>query len=363
VPINQQSRKDILKFIEKFRKDRDLEEDKNVKIGFMSDDEEIGKIERLPTGVIGFDTLTGGGFIKGKINQIYGEEGCGKSTLILRSIGNIQARDPDFIANYQNNEKTLDREYVAFNSIDQERFLVGEFTTNEEVADFCNFVTEPNSHISLSAFDTIQALSCNGELYKGEKEKSVKDNTIALIPRMYSQFLRMYTSKSVGHLTLILSSQIRMDLGSFIPSKRETGGNAIKHYNILTVEMQKAAISSNWPGGKDELPPKSFPVRLKIRKAKLMNRYEGNELMIYFYKGSFEHKFNVVAIAKDLELHDGKSLTYTVQEGDLLVEKEFKARNFYDFYNKIPDSAVEWLEKKIPEAYTQSIMIHKPSTE
>jgi len=357
--INASVKKDILKFIGKFKKERGLEDNTKIRIGFMSDDAEIGKIERLPTGIIGFDVLTGGGFIKGKINQIYGEEGCGKSTLILKSIGNIQAQDPDFIANYQNNEKTLDKDYVAFNSIDQERFLIGEFTTNEEVADFCNFVTEPDSHINLSAFDTIQALSCDGELYKGEKEKSVKDNTMALIPRMYSQFLRMYTSKSVGHLTLILASQVRMDLGSFMPSKRETGGNAIKHYNILTVEMQKAAINSHWPGGKDQITPKSFPVRLRIRKAKLMNRYEGNEIIIYFYQGSFEHRFNVVAISKDLNIHDGRTLVYE-REGE---KQEFKAKGFYDFYQKIPDEAIAWLESKIPDTYTESIMINKSTKE
>ena len=354
MPIDPQARKDILKFITEFRKNREIKDDSNVKIGFMNDDEEIGKIERLPTDIIGFDTLTGGGFIKGKINQIWGEEGCGKTTLIFKSIANFQKNDPNFIANYQNNEKTLDKDYVTYNGIDKDRFVVGEFTSNEEVGDFCNFVTDPGSHISLSAFDTLQALSCEGELYKGTKEKSVSDNTMALIPRMYSQFLRMYTSKSVGHLTLILASQVRMDLGSFIASKQSTGGNAIKHYNILTVEMQKAGMA-NWPGGKENLTPKSFPVRLKIRKAKLMDRYEGNSIYIYFYKGAFEHKFNVVAISKDLGIHDGRSLKYSTEDNPSEV-LEFKAKGFYDFYNKIPAEAIKYLEKKIPEEYTKSIM-------
>jgi RecA/RadA recombinase len=189
--IDSKEKKDINSFIEKFKKGRGLLDSSRVKIGFMSDDETIGKIDHLPTGIIGIDTLTDGGIIKGKINQISGAAGCGKSTMILRTIGNIQQRDETFLANYQNSEQTLDRDYAIFNGIDPARFLVGEFATNEQVADFCNYITDPESHISLSAFDTIQALSCEGELYKGKKddaeasddgrkEKSVSDNTMAL---------------------------------------------------------------------------------------------------------------------------------------------------------------------------------------
>jgi hypothetical protein len=174
---------------------------------------------------------------------------------------------------------------------------------------------------------------------------------------MYSQFFRMYTSKSIGTLTLILASQVRMDLGAFMPKAKATGGNAIKHYNILDLELEKAG-NATWPGGKENIPPNSFPVRVKIAKAKMMNRYIGNSIIIYFYKGSFEHKFNVLAIAKDLGLHDGKKISYTVTKEDGTEEvKEFSSRGFYDAYNRIPDEVITYLESKIPAAYTKSIML------
>lgn len=334
-----------------------------MRIGFMSEDETIGKIDRLPTGIIGFDVLTGGGWAKGKINQLWGPAGCGKSTTMLKSIAYSQKTEDDFLGTYLNNEKTLDREYAEYLGVNINELIVGEFTTTEESADFVNLLADPETGVDFVAFDTIQALAPDGELQTSAgKEKSVADNTMALLPRAWSQFLRMYTSKNLN-MTLVLGSQVRMDLAGFMPSAKETGGNAIKHYNLLTVQMTKLSMNStNWPYAVTNMnaPPNSFPVKLRIKKAKMKNRYIGNELMIYFYKGELEHKFNVLAIAKDLGLHDGKAVNYTVptgaEVGETEEEKEFKAKGFMDMYNRIPDEAINYLEKQLMDTYTKKIM-------
>lgn len=368
----QNIQKSINKFVKSFA-DKSGKIKNGIRIGFMSEDENIGKIERLPTGIIGFDILTGGGWVKGKINQLWGSEGTGKTTLMLKSIANAQEKEDDFLAVYFNNEKTLDREYAKFLGVNPDDLIIGELTTTEESGDFCNFLTNPENGVDLAAFDTLQALSPEGELLKKGKDKSLADDTIGLIPRIYSQFLRMYTSKSVGTMTLILGSQARMDIGGFIPILKETGGNAIKHYNILTVQMTKLSpiSSGNWPYTvtKATIPPKSFTIQLKIKKAKLSNRYEGNTIKIYFYLGKLDHKFNVLAIAKDLNIHDGKNLTYKTKEtihaeglggaggsSEQEVEKEIKARGFMEMYNKIPDEAVQWLEQRLMDTYTNKVM-------
>jgi len=178
-------------------------------------------------------------------------------------------------------------------------------------------------------------------------------------------------------MTLIIGSQVRMDLGGFMPSMKETGGNAIKHYNILTVQMTKLSMSSsNWPWAvtNTTAPPKSFPVRLRIKKAKMKDRYDGNEITMYFYKGKLDHKFNVLAVAKNLGLHDGKTLKYIVTEstppeeglggalgnrGTKKVEKEFKAKGFQDMYKRVPDEAVDYLESQLMDTYTKKIMIEE----
>ena len=82
---------------------------------------------------------------------------------------------------------------------------------------------------------------------------------------------------------------------------------------------------------------------------------------MYFKEGKFEEKFNVLAIAKDLGLYDGKTLIYETDEplADSASKTklvEIKARGFTDMYNKIPDEAIAWLKTRLNDAYTKQVM-------
>lgn len=355
--MDKDKRKAVNDLIKNFMKDKDPTK---VKIGILSEDETLGKIERMSTGVIGFDVLTDGGLVKGKINQIYGGENAGKTTLIFENISHNQANDNDFVAAYLSAEKTFDRDYCTARGVNPESIVLFEGETAENNTDFCIKCVDSETPISFLAVDTLQALSSKQELYKKDKTRSVEDNSIALLPRVYSQFLRMYTSQSVGKLTLLLASQVRADLNVANPAmvtKKQTGGNAIAHYNVLTVEMKRLG-DTNWPV--TEIPPNSFVTLLRLRKAKIMNRYSGNTIKIYFNKGSFEHKFNVIAIAKDLGVHDGKTFSYTDSTGQVI---DLKYRGFNEMYNKIPDEAVNVMCGMLQKKYTDIAMSEMPIKE
>lgn len=167
----------------------------------------------------------------------------------------------------------------------------------------------------------------------------------------------MYTAKTADLLTLILTSQVRTDLNPMAHgANRETGGNALKHYNMLNIKASRLGDSA-WKCG--DIPPNSYVVKLQITKSKVKDRYRGNEIQIYFYKGSFDHKFNVVAIAKDLGLHDGKTIKYIDAAG---VEQELKAKGFNDMWNnRINDEAISYLESKLTSSYTEQVMNYIPT--
>lgn len=374
--LSAEKRKQAVKMMEKFLKDHKDEEQKKIKIGFLKDNPNLGKIEKLPTGLIGIDTITNGGLIKGHVNLVYGGEGAGKTTSFFEFIQHCQKHSKDFLAGYVSAEKSLDRDYAEQIGIEIDDLIVMEGETAENNTDFCVEATDPGHGYDLLIVDTLQALAPKQELYKGDTQKtrSTEDNSMALLPRVYSQFFRMYTSKSVGSLTLLLGSQVRTDLSNpMFAKERQTGGNALKHYNLITIEMRRLS-DGNWPTGKEGIPPNSFVVQLKLEKAKIMGRYRGNTILMYFKEGKFEHKFNVVAISKDLGLHDGKSLKYTVPplkvettetgySANEVVEKEFKARGFNDFYQRVPDEAIAWLEKQIPLEYNRQVLDYIPEEE
>lgn len=366
MPLSKEKKKAMQKLRDGFIKENKLPD--NVKMGFLDENENIGKIERLPTGLITFDVLTGGGWVKNKINQLVGGESTGKTTSLLKSFAHWQTAFDDFLTAYIPAEKNFDREWAMAQGCEPDSMWVYEPRSAEENLDFVMKCSD-ESPVNCLVIDTLQALASVKEVYKGkkpdgthsDKERSTEDDTMALIPRLYSQFLRMYTAKTTDTLTLILTSQVRTDIASMSMMKdKETGGNALKHYNVLNVKMTRVS-DSKFPILVDKKPPpNSYAVQLEITKSKVKNRYRGNKLIMYFHKGAFEHKLNVVALAKELGIHDGKGYTYTNSEGTVV---EIKAKGFNDLYNKITDEAVMDMEKQLMDAYTKQVMNYIPVEE
>lgn len=367
--LSAEKRKKAKKMIKDFLKEKKDEDQERIKIGFLSEEENMGIIRKLPTGLHGFDILTNGGLAEGHVNLIYGGESSGKTTSFFELIKQCQQTRDDFLPGYVSAEKSLDRDYAETVGVNDDELIVMEGETAENNTDFCIKAADPDNGYNLLIIDTLQALAAKQELYKGSTAtlRSTEDNSMALLPRVYSQFFRMYTSKSVGKLTLVLGSQVRADLSNpmFVKNK-QTGGNALGHYNLITIEMMRLS-DSNWPAGRDNIPPNSFVVQLKLDKAKIGKRYRGNKILMYFKEGKFERRMNVLAIAKDLGLHDGKTLKYMAPseaEGQSIMDhKEFKARGFNDMYNRVPDEAIDWLETQLNDAYTKKVNAYEATDE
>lgn len=350
-----EKRKKIRAANKSFEKKYKLEDNPNVKLGILAEDETIGVSEQFKTGNIAIDVLTGG-FFTGKVNVIYGGPDVGKSTTIRDMVAYTQ-QNYDAFSLYMNQEKTMDRNYWEQFGVDLSMLEVNEFETVEQSLDMCNKCATGEKPVDLLIIDTLQALAPEGELYSKSKEKSVSDNTIGLIPRLYSQFLRMYTSMNTG-LSMILVSQIRTSgIGSGMAFDGMTGGNAIKHYCKMIVRMNKSESNSAWPYSVTSLPPHSYVVNYKLDRIKGANRYKGLTIRGYFYKGKFDRRFNIIAIAKDLGIHNGKQVTYpNPEKPEEMIE--YNARGLNEMINgadnrKLPDEAVDYLESLLEPKFLE----------
>ncbi len=354
--MDETKKNKILSGTKKFLKKYKLEEIEGVKIGFMDKDDSIGKMEAIKTGVIPLDLATGG-LYKGMINVWYGSKDSCKSTAVRDAMATIAQGDT--YAGYMNQEKTLDRTYWENGGVNQGNVEFLEFITNEQALDYAISCASREVPLDLLAIDTVQALASEKEIHKkgSDAVKSVKDDNIALIPRVYSQFLRTYTSLSCGKLTLLLISQVRTTgIGSLRVFDDMTGGNAIKHYNVVTLRMERAA-QSNWPDQAKvdgKLPPNSFPIRFTVDKIKALGRYSKIKLIGYFYKGKFDKKFNTIYIGKDIGVHDGKSFSYPdPKDPEKLIDLKYRGAN--EMFNKIPDKAVIYMESLLEPTFLKSI--------
>jgi RecA/RadA recombinase len=180
MPLSKEKKKIAKKMISDFIKEHDLEESKIVKVGFLDDNPSIGVITRIPTGLVGLDLLTNGGWVKGHINQLFGGQDAGKTTSILELISSYQKHYDD-IAAYLPSEKSFDKEYAREKGIELDDLLVCIAETAEQNLDFCINCTDPEKSIGLLIIDTLQALAAASELQDSKgKERSTEDKTMAL---------------------------------------------------------------------------------------------------------------------------------------------------------------------------------------
>ena len=259
---------------------------------------------RLSFGYKCLDKLTGGGFPCGSYTTIWGSKGAGKTTIAYKAIATAQKQGK--IVTYINVERSYDPEWAKKFEVDTDSLVVVECQTAEQVLDTVIKLCKEKV-VDLIVLDSIQGLSPKGEQYKGkaDKQKSIEDDTMALLARKLSQFFRMATPHVANaKCAVLLIGQARMDLGSFIKMETLSGGHALLHNSrlILRVRRGQKADAPFEKRETDELTEKGKKVKEKIQlgfdlvihvnKSQIQNCIEGTEIHVPFYyeKGIMEGK-------------------------------------------------------------------------
>lgn len=103
----------------------------------------------------------GGGFEPGKIVELYGREGVGKTTFALELAANAQKRNG--FAAFVDVEHTFDRTYATSLGIDEERLWVASSYTAEEALSICEKLIR-SKLFSVVILDSVAALSPKAEV-------------------------------------------------------------------------------------------------------------------------------------------------------------------------------------------------------
>lgn len=216
-------RASISEAIAKMRKKWDLPEDSMV----ITTANKILPPDRIPTGLMNLDIALDGGFPRARWNVIVGREHSGKTSLILRIIGNAQKMglEPLLI----DAEGRFNSEWAKIQGVDVDTLEVispDKGTTAEAILDIYRGVAEMKA-ADLIVIDSISSLSP-----EEEKKKSMAENTMALMAKRLSQFFRVATGVNrSGNICAILVAQPRSTLEKY-ESKMSTlaGGQAIRSY-------------------------------------------------------------------------------------------------------------------------------------
>ena len=191
-------------------------------------------IESISTGSLSLDLALGiGGLPKGRVIEIYGPEGSGKTTLALQVVA--EAQKTGGICGFVDAEHALDPVYAKKLGVKTEELLISQPDTGEQALEITDTLIKSGS-MSVLVIDSVAALTPRAEL-----EGDMGDHHVGLQARLMSQALRKLTSSIAKTNTMVIFiNQIRMKIGIMFGNPETTsGGNALKFYSSVRMDIRR----------------------------------------------------------------------------------------------------------------------------
>ena len=267
-------------------------------------------VESIPTGSISLDIALGiGGIPRGRVMEIYGPESSGKTTLTLHIIANAQKAGG--VAAFIDAEHALDPEYAKKIGVSINDLLISQPDNGEQALDIVETLVS-SGEVNIIVVDSVAALVPRAEI-----EGEMGDQHMGRQARLMSQALRKLTSIiSKSNCTVIFINQIRMKIGvMFGNPETTTGGNALKFYSSVRIEVRRAAQIKK---GDDVVGNR---VKVKIVKNKVAPPFKTTEFDIMYNEG-ISASGDVLDTAVKYEVAAKKGNSYSFGEVKLGVGRE-----------------------------------------
>jgi len=196
----------------------------------------------IPTGVVAFDLMTGGGFPKGRFSEVFGEWQSGKSLLMYQTIA--QCQHSGGVAVLLDSERALEPRWASLLGIDSDTLVYFTPKSLEEgfrtIEDLVLAVREKDSPLKdkdvLIVWDSLAASIAREEIGKdyGAPEMALRARTISGALR------RLVSLIADERIALVFINQLRSKIGVMFGSTEDTtGGRAPKFYASLRIGISK----------------------------------------------------------------------------------------------------------------------------
>lgn len=330
---------------------------KSVKVEIATERyENEGDVEPLATGNPWLDLITGiGGFPKGKIVEISGEEGVSKSALTQTIAGVIQYggvirpfrgdHDYDEMIEESGNvvfvdaERAIDlriptqRKHLAERlGVDIDRLLIAQPDTIEQGLDIVKACVA-SGNVSLVVYDSIVASATEDEFDKDNQEGSWNK-----LPQAINRgFRNLAPELSRTDCCLVVLNQLRQNMNKKNKFDKEwvtTGGKGLKHWCSLRIELTKAGKIKDTNGLEV-----GHRVRARIIKTRLDINH-GDAYLYFYHDSGYNYGEELFELALEWEIIVSPSsgwYSFDIEEIDEKYDGKIRRSDMIDFLNEDED--------------------------
>ncbi|MFC2036658.1 recombinase RecA [Chloroflexota bacterium] len=192
------------------------------------------EVESIPTGSLAVDLALGiGGIPRGRVTEIYGPEGSGKTTVCQHIVSEAQRMGG--VAAFIDMEHALDPLYAAKCGVNVDELYISQPDTGEQALEIAEALVRSNA-VDVIVVDSVAALVPRAEI-----EGDMGDSHPGLQARLMSQALRKLSGViKTSNTAMVFTNQLRHKIGVMFGSPETTsGGMALKFYSTVRLDIRR----------------------------------------------------------------------------------------------------------------------------
>nr|WP_314994084.1 recombinase RecA [uncultured Capnocytophaga sp.] len=302
------------------------------------------KVEVIPSGSLGLDIALGvGGYPRGRVIEIFGQESSGKTTLTLHAIAEAQKLGGS--AAFIDAEHAFDPSYAKKIGIDVDNLIISQPDNGEQALEIVDGLVRSGA-VDIIVVDSVAALTPKTEI-----DGEMGDSKMGVHARLMSQALRKITgSISKANCVVMFINQLRDKIGvSFGNPETTTGGNALKFYSSVRIDVRRQAAPLK---NKDGEAYGSL-TKVKVVKNKVAPPFQKTEFEIIYGEG-ISKVSEIVDWGTDFDILSKSGAWYSYGGTRLANGRDAMKALLYDN----PEMAEE-IEGKIKEAVKEGKTVVK----
>ena len=288
-----------------------------------------GEYDVISTGSIGFDyvTLGVGGFVKGRMYELMGWEGTGKSTICGHAAAECQKGGGTVV--YIDGEHAVDKNYFQALGVDTTKMLIAQPACGEEGFNIAMELIN-SGEVDLIIIDSDSSLIPK-KVLDGEVGDSAIGKKAVLNSNAYP---KLKTAAANNNVCVIVISQYREKIGVMFGNPTTTqGGHALKFYSDVRVEVSRSLA-------KEGDVTYGNITKVKATKNKMCPPYRLSNFEIVYGEG-IDKLQEVLDLGNEYEVLKkwGKTITFNETKYDLEDFSKMLKDN-PEFYAEIRDAIV-----------------------